>query len=191
MHRAFDVVTDGRSIISSTPILAAPRAHDCRDLSRATGLTDPNALLTLGQLIHAVFAVEQKLNESRSKVITRMRQTYYCGLLFDQLLPDAASWHPSTSSTIGRRMVPQGIGDDHYTRLTARADELARGDNPSPYLSFKTKGTLRQSTSTSGTCYLASTPSLTTGSDILTRASEFVPSTLLRGQLTLAWPLRG
>jgi hypothetical protein len=114
--------------------------------SSPTGVRDPNAYIPVADLIRYIQAVERAYpGDSATDVLTRIRMQYYSGLAFDQLIPRANThdYYPSYSpygsgGTSVRRRMSKFLLDredaDAHVHLTARADENAVGDNPSPYI---------------------------------------------------------
>ncbi len=125
-----------------------------RDGPPQTGGGDPNALIPVADFISYIEAVERAYaSDTPEEVLTRIRQQYYSGLGFDELIPDAPRMEtvrpgrlyttPSgvpmgpfsyVPPDIRQRRFDQRIGAAAYTHLTARANENAVGDNPSPYI---------------------------------------------------------
>jgi hypothetical protein len=108
-----------------------------------TGKTDPNALIPLDKLISYVEEVEKAYpKDTASDILTRIRMLYYNGIAFEQLIPGAHVYDIQRVVLRGGagvvmipRIVSQGlISAEAYDHLTARADENALGDNPSPYV---------------------------------------------------------
>ena len=125
---------------NSTPLRVALQAY----YGSASGVHDPNAYIPVADLITYIEAVERAYpTDSPTDILTRIRVQYYSGVAFEQLIPGAHTHdlvadpfggmvvaEPRTlSSTLIRRQNP-----DAYGHLSARADENALGDNPSPYI---------------------------------------------------------
>jgi len=110
------------------------------------GKSDPNALIPLKDLITYVKAVEDAYpQDTPQQILTRTRTRYYSGLKFEQLIPGAPHTQPSNRMmTIEHgmsipapddpRRLDRRIGEAAWSHLTARADENAKGDNPSPFI---------------------------------------------------------
>jgi hypothetical protein len=109
--------------------------------------SDPNAIIPVADFIRYVEAVEMAYpKESKTEIISRIRNQYYSGLAFDQLIPQAHTSDPMIFPGDGRPEVVQiprninpRVGTAAYQHLTAHADENAKltgihGDNPSPYV---------------------------------------------------------
>lgn len=118
-----------------------------------TKSTNPNAIIPVQDFITYVENVESSYpKDSPQNIITRIRQMYYSGFAFAQLIPDAqfnetvrldkprVTYIEHGMKVIEEtedrpRMLYKGeISDEAYNHLTARADENAKGDNPSPYI---------------------------------------------------------
>jgi hypothetical protein len=111
-----------------------------------TGTTDPRALIPVADLIRYIETVERSYpTDQPSDTITRIRAEYYNGLPFEQLILDAhAQQTVQPPFGLGAPVfVPKNLAGmqsgsaaerDAHGHLTARADENARGDNPSPYI---------------------------------------------------------
>lgn len=115
-----------------------------------TGVSDPKAIIPIADLIKYVQDVEASYpKDTRLDVLTRIRQHYYSGLAFDQLIPGAPTTEtvkvPTTpSAQNGNKTEVDEIRDrvldkkkvkaDTWEHLTAHANENALGDNPSPYV---------------------------------------------------------
>lgn len=105
-----------------------------------TGRTDPNAIIPIKDFIKYVKDVERaNPGDSPSEIVSRMRIQYYDGIAFEQLIPDA-----HTADVVAGFDMPVivkrtlgGISKDTRDHLTARADENAMGDNPSPYIQLE------------------------------------------------------
>lgn len=97
-------------------------------------VSDPNALIPVANLIRYVEDVERSCpSDTPDEIISRIRQQYYNGMAFDQLIPDAHTF--DNDLLFGR--VPRNIfSASSATRdhLGAQADENAIRDNPSPYV---------------------------------------------------------
>ncbi|WP_017663710.1 hypothetical protein [Baaleninema simplex] len=123
----------------------------------SAGQTDPQAIIGIERLIDLVEEVEESYpDDTPAQIVTRIRQLYYSYLGFDELLPNAdnterlnrANIRAGAAQYTERRIVrPQsesqgefrilgqsGVSQETYDRLTAKADENAQGDNPSPYI---------------------------------------------------------
>ena len=115
-----------------------PRAAIQREYSRTapTGVTDPKSQIPLADFITYIQAVEKAFpRDDAYEILTRVRQMYYRGAGFDELIPDAPMYENFlVGGVLQRRLLDQSIGQDAWQHLTARADENAKGDNPSPYL---------------------------------------------------------
>lgn len=107
--------------------------------------SNPKAIIPIGNLIRYVAAVEAGYpQDSAMDIVTRIRQSYYSGLLFEQLIPTAHTHDIRTEPGDFKpiqikqpRMIDPGIGREAYEHLIARADENATGDNPSPYIKLE------------------------------------------------------
>lgn len=150
---ATDVMTGGKvpnlrpqaSITNRAPVKAVQRQYS----TRRAPTPDPNALIPIADFIMYVEAVERTYSsDTPAQTVTRLRQQYYLGFAFSQLIPDAptqemvresqlimgpggAAYIPAQTRT---RMIDPSIGAAAYSHLTAHADENAIGDNPSPYI---------------------------------------------------------
>lgn len=110
------------------------------------GKSDPNALIPLESFITYVKAVEDAYSQDTpQQILTRIRTRYYSGLKFEMLIPGAPYTQPSNRmmkiehgmsapAPEVPRTLDRRIGEDAWSHLTARADENAKGDNPSPYI---------------------------------------------------------
>jgi hypothetical protein len=148
--RVADRVVGGRSVADLLPeansALPVRRVALQAQYRSGTGARDPNAYVPIADLITYVEAVERAYpNDTPTDVLTRIRVQYYEGIAFEQLIPGANTHDTSFSSTpygpavasIPRRLSAVRIGREDpaaYQHLTARADENALGDNPSPYI---------------------------------------------------------
>lgn len=116
---------------------------------RSAPTFDPNALIPIANFITYIQAVETTYStDTPQQILTRIRQQYYKGLGFDQLTQDAPQQEmlAEPSLIVGpggeaymhaqstRRLIDPSVGTAAYSHLTARADENATGDNPSPYI---------------------------------------------------------
>jgi Domain of unknown function (DUF4157) len=130
-----------------------PAAVQRQYASSTATASDPNALIPIADFITYVEAVERAYSsDTPQQILTRIRQQYYSGTAFAQLIPDAPMYEtipghlitgpsgvplgPSAyvpSRTIPRTIDPS-VGAAAYSHLTAHADENAIGDNPSPYI---------------------------------------------------------
>lgn len=118
--------------------------------SSPTNTTDPNALIPLNDFIRYIEAVERAYpQDGPEETLARIRRQYYGGLAFSRLIPGSPTHEVvgtrrvfnrqmgemyETPITQVRELEESRIGGDAYRHLTARADENAQGDNPSPYL---------------------------------------------------------
>jgi hypothetical protein len=105
-----------------------------------------NPIIPVDKFIEYVEAVERAYpGDTPSDVVTRVRQHYYTGLLFDVLIPLAHTHDVhvrrgpddfGNQLRSERRLIDERIGRDAYEHLTAHADENkpGEGDNPSPYV---------------------------------------------------------
>ena len=109
----------------------------------ATGESDPKALIPIEDFIGYVESVEQTFSDDTpTDIVTRIRVQYYSGLAFERLIPEANTHDivPTYSPYAPVVIVPRTLGPlrhadpEAYEHLTARADENALGDNPSPYI---------------------------------------------------------
>jgi hypothetical protein len=115
-----------------------------RDLGALAGpgsLTGAAAVIPLATFISDVEAVERaNPGDTPQEILSRIRVQWYNGIAFDQLIPQArtADIYPNFApGSGGVSVVPRGLGPidpGSRSRLTAHADENARGDNPSPYV---------------------------------------------------------
>lgn len=107
----------------------------------ATGVSDPNAIISVSDFIGYVRDVESAYpGDTPTDIVSRIRVAYYSGLAFEQLIPgahthDIVQTYSSTGPVVVPRILSERrLGEDAYSHLTARADENAIGDNPSPYI---------------------------------------------------------
>lgn len=147
-ERAADRATEAASTERSTREASpeSTKIHRYVGGSSATGRTDPRALIPVADLIRYIETVERSYpTDQPSETITRIRAEYYNGLPFEQLILDAHATRtvyppfglgaPVFVPTNLSGMRSGSAADrDAHGRLTARADENARGDNPSPYI---------------------------------------------------------
>jgi hypothetical protein len=92
-------------------------------------LTGPAAVVPVDRFVAYVEEAERAFPaDSPADLLSRIRNTYYSGFLVTQLLPDA---HAQGHRTLHGN--PR-LGRTAHRHLTARADENAVGDNPSPYV---------------------------------------------------------
>jgi hypothetical protein len=105
-------------------------------LSRCEKVPGADPLIPIADFITYVEAVEQAYpSDTPEEILTRIRQEYYGGVAFRRLMVNA----PSTEVLRGdagnpSRVLDPRIGNAAYRHLTAKADENATGDNPSPYI---------------------------------------------------------
>jgi hypothetical protein len=92
-------------------------------------LTGVHACIPVDRFIAYLEEAERAFaTDSPVELLSRIRNTYYSGLLVEQLLPDARARGGRTLHGNPR------LGRNAYRHLTARADENGVGDNPAPYL---------------------------------------------------------
>ncbi len=110
--------------------------------------SNPNAIIPIKDFIKYVVAIESAYpKDSNTQIITRLRQMYYSGLAFDQLIPgaDTREQLPTTpfsvtpdgmpvDNSIPRKVYPGDVDKDTFAHIAAHADENYAGDNPSPYI---------------------------------------------------------
>jgi hypothetical protein len=102
---------------------------DAGPWSSAAVLTGSEAVIPVDRFVAYVEEAERAfLEDSPADLLSRMRNTYYSGFLVSQLLPDS---HAHGGRTLHGN--PR-LGRTAHRHLTARADENAVGDNPSPYV---------------------------------------------------------
>jgi hypothetical protein len=115
--------------------------------SGATGMHNPAATIPLADFIRYVESVERAYpSDSPTDILTRIRVQYYSGIAFEQLIPGAhtsdfqivsGGMGPPMGVSIPRTLSSVRLGQEDpaaFEHLTARADENALGDNPSPYI---------------------------------------------------------
>jgi hypothetical protein len=102
--------------------------------------TDPNAEFPVADLIRFLEAVEKAYpKDTPEQILTRIRQQYYSGIAFRQLIPDAPhSERNPRSVTTGTDFVPRlldrdKVDSDAFRHLTAKGDENGPQRNPSPF----------------------------------------------------------
>ena len=157
MERSADAVADrvmaGRDASHLLPPAASHRQSTLPAVQRqypgssAGTVSNPNALIPVADFIRYVESVEAGYpSDTPQQVLTRIRQLYYSGYAFDQLIVDAPTTElvetfvPMRDRDVRRRVsIPRTVGPGHvssdaWSHLTARADENAIGDNPSPYI---------------------------------------------------------
>lgn len=111
----------------------------------------PNPLIPLADFLRYVEDVERGYpNDTPEQILTRIRNHYYSGMAFDNLIPHSpylevvgtrnvnnyreGEYYEDVPITARRKLDESKIGAAAYRDLTARADENATGDNPSPYI---------------------------------------------------------
>lgn len=115
-----------------------------------TGFSNPRALIPITDFIGYVEAVERGYpGDTPEEILTRIRTQYYSGFAFESLIPGAPYLQVVGTRTVysrqmgdvyevpitrARRLEESAIGTGAFEHLTARADENALGDNPSPYI---------------------------------------------------------
>ncbi len=118
-----------------------------RDLgyNKPTGKNDPLAIIPIEYFVQMVNGVERAYpGESPRDIVTRIRLLYYGGnrdsyenqKAFHNLIPDAkdtAYVDVGNDSEVTR----DKVGSHIYNYLTARGNENAIGDNPSPYIKLR------------------------------------------------------
>jgi hypothetical protein len=131
---------------SSGPALQRQYSGATDDPDRKT--PDPNAIIPIDKFIEYIEAVELAYPKDKpQQVLTRVRQQYYSGIVFELLIPNAPTHEIGTKphnifgsvpAVVPRVMDSSRVEKDAYKHLTAQADEnptpeLHR-DNPSPYI---------------------------------------------------------
>ena len=105
--------------------------------------SDPRAEIPIRDFITYVEAAEAGYsNASNQEIITRIRQEYYSGIAFDQLIPGAPTHTLHTyyspygggATAVRNTLNRNRMDDTAYDHLTAHADENSVQDNPSPYI---------------------------------------------------------
>ena len=105
-------------------------------------MSNPKSLIPVADFVRYVEEVEKAYpNDTPAEIVTRMRLLYYNGVTFTQLLGNSRMVDPDRANDSGgglgfnsRQVSPSAMSKDTYDRLTAKADENAVGDNPSPYI---------------------------------------------------------